>query len=310
MASDKEQFHYSPDVARAIRARLPIVALESNLITHELPRPKNLELAREMELALREEGVTPATVAFLDGQLRIGLIDLELERLANDKSTYKVDPRNFATVITNMANGGTTVAGTMFACKQAPIKVFATGGIGGVHRENQFNISADLLALASIPMIVVCAGAKAIPDLPTTLEYLETLSVPVIGYGVDDFPSFYSRESGIGVTEKLETPQEVVAFAKAHWESGSSSAVLVANPVPKADAIPKSEMETYIVQANKEAHAKGIHGKELTAFLLQCIMELTEGKSMRAHLSLLLNNARLGAQIAQVLRVSDRARFI
>jgi pseudouridine-5'-phosphate glycosidase len=263
-----------------------------------------------MERAVREEGTTPATIGFLDGQLHIGLNDAELERLANEKAPYKVGPRDFATVITNGACGGTTVAGTMFACKHANIKVFATGGIGGVHRESQFDISADLQALATIPMIVVCAGAKAILDLPATLEYLETMSVPVIGYGTDDFPAFYSRDSGLHVTEKLDNPQDVIEFAKTHWETGLQSAILVANPVPEKDAIPSSEMEPHIEKAIKEAKEKEKHGQEVTPFLLDRINELTKGRSMRANLSLLLNNACLAAQVARALRQSERRKFV
>jgi pseudouridine-5'-phosphate glycosidase len=262
-----------------------------------------------MERGVREEGPTPATVGFLDGRLHIGLSETELDRLANEKEVYKVGPRDFATVISQRASGGTTVAGTMLACKHVNIKVFATGGIGGVHRESSFDISADLQALGTIPMIVVCAGAKAILDLPATLEYLETMSVPVVGYETDEFPAFYSRESGLDVSVKLDTPQEVVDFAKAHWNTGLQSAVLVANPIPSADAIPKSEMEPIIEKASKKAQEKQIHGKELTPFLLQRISELTKGKSMAANLSLLLNNARLAAQLAHALRVAEKQRL-
>src|SRR5215207_10542905 len=251
----------------------PVVALESTVLTHGLPRPQNLQLARDMEQAVRENGAMPATIAFLDGCLHIGLTEAQLERLANEEDVHKVGPRDYATMMVNGASGGTTVAGTMLACKHANIKVFATGGIGGVHRDAPFDISADLQALATIPMIVVCAGAKAILDLPATLEYLETMSVPVVGYGTDDFPAFYSRESGLDVSVKLEAPQDIVDFAKAHWSAGLLSAVLVANPVPLTDAISSSEMEPFIEQANKEALAKGIHGKELTPFLLQRINE-------------------------------------
>ena len=186
----------SNEIKRAMNISLPIVALESTVLTHGLPRPQNLQLAYDMERAVREQGATPATIGFLDGYLHVGLSESELERLANEKDAYKVGPRDFATVITQEACGGTTVAGTMFACKQVNIKVFATGGIGGVHRETSSDVSADLQALGTIPMIVVCAGAKAILDLPATLEYLETMSVPVIGYGTNEFPAFYSRESG------------------------------------------------------------------------------------------------------------------
>ena len=308
MRHSEQSLLHSRDVERAHTIHLPIVALESTVLTHGLPRPQNLELARNMELTVRENGATPATIAFLDGLLHIGLTDSELERLAIEKDVYKVGPRDFARVMMGGACGGTTVAGTMLACKHAGLKVFATGGIGGVHRDAPFDISADLQALATIPMIVICAGAKAILDLPATLEYLETMSVPVVGYGTDDFPAFYSLKSGLSVSVNLETPQEIVDFAKAHWSAGLQSAVLVANPIPSADGIPKAEMEPYIEKANREAREKEIRGKDLTPFLLKRITELTKGKSMQANLSLLLNNARLAAQIAVALRTTERRR--
>ena len=301
-------FTKSIDVTNAVVSSSPLVALESTVITHGLPRPQNLQLARDMERAVRDEGATPATIAFLDGQLHVGLSNAELERLANEEDAIKVGPRDFANVILNGGNGGTTVAGTMLACKHANIKVFATGGIGGVHRESSFDISADLQALATIPMIVVCAGAKAILDLPATLEYLETMGVPVVGHGTNEFPAFYSRESGLDVSVMLDTPQEIVDFAKAHWNAGLQSAVLVTNPVPMAEAISKSEMEPWIEKASQEAVEKGIHGKEVTPFLLGRLNELSKGKSMRANLSLLLNNARLAAQIARAWRTSERRK--
>ena len=291
----------SKELTDAVSNGLPIVALESTVLTHGLPRPQNLKLARDMEAAVYEAGAAPATIAFFEGQLHIGLSEQELENLANEDNVLKVGPRDYATAITKERYGGTTVAGTMLACKHADIKVFATGGIGGVHRESTFDISADLQALASIPLIVVCAGAKAILDLPATLEYLETTSVPVVGYRTDEFPAFYSRESGLDVSVRLDSPEEIVKFAKAHWDAGLQSAVLVANPVPETEAISKSEMEPFIEQANREAHEQGIHGKEVTPFLLQRINELTKGKSMQANLALLLNNARLAAQIAKPL---------
>lgn len=295
----------SHEIRDGNRSGKPIVALESTVLTHGLPRPQNLQLARDMELAVRENGAQPATVAFLDGNLHIGLSDSELERLANEDNVLKVGPRDYATVKVKKACGGTTVAGTMLACRHAGIQVFATGGIGGVHRDAPFDISADLQALATIPMIVVCAGAKAILDLPATLEYLETMSVPVVGFGTDEFPAFYARESGLDVSVRLDTPQEVVDFAKAHWSTGLQSAVLVANPIPLAEAIPSSEMEPFIAQANREAHEQGIHGKGLTPFLLQRINELTNGKSMQSNLGLLLNNARLAARIAVALSTTQ-----
>src|SRR5512142_1575768 len=207
----------SSEIKRAMNLSLTVIALESTVLTHGLPRPQNLQLAYDMERAVREQGATPATVGFLDGYLHIGLTEGELDRLANEKEAYKVGPRDFATVIIQEACGGTTVAGTMFACKQANIKVFATGGIGGVHRESSFDVSADLQTLGTIPMVVVCAGAKAILDLPATLEYLETMSVPVIGYGTHEFPAFYSRESGLRVGLRLDSPAEIAEFAEAHW---------------------------------------------------------------------------------------------
>jgi pseudouridine-5'-phosphate glycosidase len=308
MASFEDILVKSSEVKRAMNISLPMVALESTVLTHGLPRPQNLQLAHDMEHTVREQGATPATIGFLDGVLHIGLNESELDRLANEKQAYKVGPRDFATVITQQACGGTTVAGTMFACKQANLRIFATGGIGGVHRESSADISADLQALASIPMIVVCAGAKAILDLPATLEYLETMSVPVIGYGTDEFPAFYSRESGLGVSLRLDDPNAVVEFAKTHWKAGLLSAVLVANPVPKTNAISRAEMEPIIERASNEAREKKIHGKELTPFLLQRISELTRGASMKTNLSLLLNNARLAAQIAKAFRSIERRR--
>ena len=310
---DQRNIHYSIETREGLKTNKPIVALESTVLTHGLPRPQNLQLARNMEQAVREGGAIPATIGFLDGKLHAGLNDKELERLANEDNIYKVSPRDFATVIARKACGGTTVAGTMLACKHANIKVFATGGIGGVHRGTHhtmpFDISADLQALASIPMIVVCAGAKAILDLPATLEYLETLSVPVIGFGTDEFPAFYSRESGLDVSVRLDSPLEIAEFVRSHWDAGLQSAVLVANPVPEAEAISKSEMEPYIEQANHEAHVQGIHGKVVTPFLLSRINELTKGKSMRANLALLLNNARLATQIVVAMHRSQKLRM-
>ena len=306
---DQPTINYSTDIRDGMKLRKPIVALESTVLTHGLPRPQNLQLARDMERTVREAGAIPATIGFLDGKLHVGMDEAELERLANEENVYKVGPRDFATVIAKKACGGTTVAGTMLAGKGANIKVFATGGIGGVHRDGPFDISADLQALAVIPMIVVCAGAKAILNLPATLEYLETMSVPVIGFGTEEFPAFYSRESGLDVSVRLDTQQEIVQFAHAHWNSGLKSAILVTNPVPEAEAISKMEMEPYIEQANREAHAQGIHGQAITPFLLSRINELTQGKSMRANLSLLLNNARLAAGISNALYASKKVQM-
>jgi pseudouridine-5'-phosphate glycosidase len=299
-------FQLTPEITRALNMGAPIVALESTVITHGLPHPQNLQLARDMEKQVRDNGATPATVALLDGKIRIGLTDQELVRLSESESTLKVSHRDFATAIVKKVDGGTTVAGTMYAANMAGIKVFATGGIGGVHKESAFDISTDLRSLAEIPTIVVCAGAKAILDLPATLEYLETMGVPVIGYKTDEFPAFYSRESGLGVSARLDSPEEIADFAKAHWNLGMKGGILVTNPIPEKDAIPASKIEPMIAKASAEAIEQGIHGQKLTPFLLGRISELTKGKSLKANLALLLNNARLAAEIAKEMNTKKK----
>lgn len=301
----------SHEVSRALSLHLPLVALESTVVTHGLPRPQNLSLARDMEAAVREEGAIPATIGVLKGKLNIGMNEADLDVLASDPKARKISQRDFAIAAVNEENGGTTVAGTMFAAHKAGIKVFATGGIGGVHREAAFDVSTDLQALASFPMIVVCAGAKAILDLPATLEYLETMSVPVVGYQTEAFPAFYSRNSGLKVNVKLDTPDEIVKLARTHHEElGMRSAILVTQPVPAGEEIPKDEMDYYIVQASQEATKKGKHGQELTPFLLQRLSELTNGRSVRTNIALLLNNAHLAAQIAKSMAMLQRRRAI
>lgn len=306
---DALELHYTAEVKGAQAAFSPVVALESTVITHGLPHPHNLSLARDMESAVRAEGAIPATIALFHGQVRVGLSAPEVEQLAQAQA-LKVSRRDFATAIVKKLHGGTTVAGTMFVARKAGIDVFATGGIGGVHRESAFDISTDLQALADTPMVVVCAGAKAILDLPATLEYLETMSVPVVGFQTDEFPAFYSRESGLRVSARFDSPEEIAAFAQAHWGAGLTSAILVTNPVPEADAIPKAEMDPFITQASAEAVQQGIHGQRVTPFLLQRINELTAGRSMRANLALLLNNARLAARIARALTSRRHTRAI
>ncbi|MCS7010717.1 MAG: pseudouridine-5'-phosphate glycosidase [Anaerolineales bacterium] len=289
---------------------LPRVALESTVITHGLPRPHNLDLARQLEDIVHEHGAQPATIAVLDGQIRIGLNEAELERLANEPNVRKISRRDFATAILKRESGGTTVAGTMFAAHRAGIRVFATGGIGGVHEVETLDISADLQALADTPMIVVCAGAKAILDLPATLEYLETMSVPVIGYQTDEFPAFYSRYSGLPINARLDTPEEVARFAHTHWELGLKSAVLVCQPLSPEEEIPADKINRYIEQARREAKERDIHGQPLTPFLLARLAELTGGESLRANLALLRNNARLAAQIAIALHNQTSQKVI
>lgn len=303
-------FINSHEIKHALDLALPIVALESTVVTHGLPRPQNLSLALDMESSVREEGAVPATIGVLKGKVCIGMSEADLDILANDPRPRKISQRDFAIAAIKAENGGATVAGTMFAAHHAGIKVLATGGIGGVHRESPFDISTDLQALASIPMIVVCAGAKSILNLRATLEYLETMAVPVVGYRTGSFPAFYSRESGLELSVDLGTPDEIVELAQAHWKMGMRSAILVTNPVPAGDAIPKSEMDAFILQASQEAIEKEKRGQELTPFLLQRINELTGGRSLRTNLSLLLNNARLGAQIAKSMALIQRRKNI
>jgi pseudouridine-5'-phosphate glycosidase len=302
-------FTLSHEINRALNLSLPIVALESTVVTHGLPRPQNLSLAHDMETTVRDEGAVPATIGVLKGKVRVGMSEAELDELANGPNPRKVSLRDFATAAIKAENGGTTVAGTMFAAHQAGINVFATGGIGGVHKESAFDISTDLQALASIKMIVVCAGAKAILDLPATLEYLETMAVPLVGYQTDAFPAFYSRDSGLKTSVKLDTAEEIVKLAQAHWDMGLRSAILVTQPVPSGDEIPKPEMDGYILQASQEAIQKGKRGQSWP-FLLQRIGELTDGRSTRTNLALLLNNARLAAQIARTMAMMLRQKNI
>jgi pseudouridine-5'-phosphate glycosidase len=263
-----------------------------------------------MERAVRENGATPATIAILDGKVHVGLTDVELVRLTNEDHVRKISRRDFATAIVKKECGGTTVAGTMFAAQRAGIRVFATGGIGGVHEVETLDISTDLQALSDTPMIVVCAGAKAILDLAATLEYLETMAVPVIGYGTDEFPAFYSRQSGLPVSARLDSPQEIVELAKAHWEIGMKSAVLVCQPLSLEEELPREKVDEAIQQARSQAREQGIHGQPLTPFLLARMAELTGGESLRANLALLLKNAKLAAQIAVALNLTEKQKTL
>ena len=296
-----QNLHIAPQVKQALAQGAPVAALESALITHGFAPPANMEIASRMEAAVRAEGALPATVAVLDGEPRVGLSGEQLTALASDRAARKVSLRDLPIVAAQGANGGTTVAATMYLAHRAGIRVFATGGIGGVHRGHPEDVSADLIALASIPIVVVCAGAKAILDLPRTLEYLETHGVPVVGYGADEFPAFYSRRSGLRVDAQVETPEEVARIAQARTELGLSTALLVCVPVPEADELPSAEAETAIARAVEEAESAGISGKELTPFLLARLVELTGGRARRANEALLLNNARVAARIAGAL---------
>jgi pseudouridine-5'-phosphate glycosidase len=296
-----QEIQVASKVRQALAERTPVVALESALVTHGFAHPANLDIAQRMQMAVHEERAVPATVAVIAGKPRVGLSDEELARLAADRAARKVSLRDLPIVISQDANGGTTVAATMYLAHRAGINVFATGGIGGVHRGHPEDVSADLLALASIPIIVVCAGAKAILDLPRTLEYLETRGVPVVGYGTDEFPAFYSRRSGLSVDARVDTPVKVAHVVRA-WEGLSlSTALLVCVPVPESTELPSSEAEAAIAQAVEEAEAAGVSGKALTPFLLARLVELTGGRSRHANEALLLNNARVAARIARAL---------
>lgn len=288
-----------PEVRQALADGTPVVALESTVITHGLPYPQNCMVAQEMEDEIRGLGAIPATIAVLDGRLRVGVEAGELDRLGQAVGMHKISVRDVAPALALGWSGGTTVAGTMLAAHLAGIHVFATGGIGGVHRQPHYDISADLPQLAKTPVLVVCAGAKAILDLDVTLEYLETFSVPVVGFQTDEFPGFYTRSSGLKVSVRADTPEEAAAIARAHWGLGLTSAVLVANPPPEESALNSAVVESAIQQALAEAEAKQIRGQPVTPFLLKRVTELTGGESLRANLALLLNNARLGAQIAR-----------
>jgi len=291
----------NPEVAKALAENAPVVALESALITHGLPRPLNLEVARELEAVVREEGATPATVAILDGVPHIGLSPAQLEALAQVSDPAKVSLRDLPAVVAQKRTGGTTVAATMHLAHRAGVRVFATGGIGGVHRGHPEDVSADLFALASIPIVVVCAGAKAILDLDRTLETLETLGVPVVGYGTDAFPAFTSRSSGLPVPLRADTPAEVAAMARARDALGVRAAILVTVPIPEEAAIPWEEAQAEIDAAVAEAEARGIGGRDLTPFLLSRLAERTQGRTLAANRALLVNNARTAARIATSL---------
>lgn len=300
-------YRYSPEITQAIKQKAPLVALESTVLTHGLPYPENLELGQNMEAEVRQNGAFPATIAVIQGKIQIGLQSEQFDYLVQAQNVRKISRRDFATAIAKGEDGGTTVAGTLIAAHAAGIRVFATGGIGGVHRQPPFDISADLPELSKRPVVVVCAGAKAILDLPATLEYLETLGVPVVGYQTDEFPAFYSRESGLPVSVRCDTPEEIAKLAEPHWNLGLLSAILVVVPPPRDVALSAQDAENAIEQALHEAEEKNIRGQEVTPFLLGKVSELTGKKSLEANLALLLNNARLAAQIAVAL--SKRYHF-
>ena len=293
----------SVEVAKAQAEGTPIVALESTIITHGMPYPQNLEVARQVEADVRAAGAIPATMAVLNGTLRAGLDNAELEALAKAKGVAKLSRADMAACIATGGTGATTVAATMIAARLAGIHVFATGGIGGVHKgaELSFDISADLMELAQTPVTVVAAGAKAILDIPKTLEVLETQGVPVIAYGQDDIPAFWSRESGLPAPLRMDDPAQIAAAHRLRVKMGVPGGQLIVNPIPKDAEISAEVLAPIIARAQADADAFGIAGKSVTPYLLQRIFELTEGKSLEANIALVRNNAKLAAGIAQHL---------
>jgi pseudouridine-5'-phosphate glycosidase len=288
----------APEVYQALRSGQPVVALESTVISHGLPRPINLETARRCEAVIREEGAVPATVGVIKGRIVVGLNNAELETLALSEGVRKVSRRDFAIAIARREHGATTVAGTMIAAHMAGIRLFATGGIGGVHRGDAGDISADLPELARTPVAVVCAGAKSILDLPRTLEWLETAGVPVIGYQTDTFPAFYSASSGLPVDARVDTPAEAASILHLQWSLGFESGMLLTVPPPEDLALSPHEMEAAVEQALLVAEKKGVRGKAITPFVLARVSELTAGRSLTINTALLERNARVAAQVA------------
>ena len=296
----------SSEVEHALSTATPIVALESTIITHGMPFPANAEMAAKVETIIRSEGAVPATIAVIDGRLKIGLDPDELTDLAKVKGAMKLSRADLAFAVAQARTGGTTVAATMLAAALVGIKVFATGGIGGVHRgaEETFDISADLEEFALSPVIVVSAGAKAILDLEKTLEVLETKGVPVVTYGQDRLPAFWSASSPLMSPLRLDTPQDIAAFQKSRDALGLSGGILIANPIPQEFDIPFTEMAVFITKALESASNNGVKGKAVTPFLLSKILDLTQGRSLVANIALVENNARLAARIAKAMQIS------
>jgi len=296
----KQYIDINPEVLEALNTRKAIVALESTIISHGMPYPQNVETANKVESIVREHGAIPATIAILDGKIKIGLSAQELEIVATSKDVIKVSRRDLPIVLARKMNGATTVASTMIAAELAGIKVFVTGGIGGVHRDGQytFDISADLIELANTNVAVVCAGAKSILDLGLTLEYLETHGVPVIGYETDELPAFYTRKSGFKLLHRADTPAELAHILKAKWDLFLKGGVVIANPIPEAYAMDYEYITESIERALIKARNKGISGKDTTPLLLAEIKEITGGKSLESNIQLVFNNAKLGAKIA------------
>ncbi len=296
-------FEFGEEVASALAARRPVVALETTVVTHGLPHPDGVNAALALEREVRTAGAVPATIGVLGGQVRVGLSREQLETLATTPGVTKLNLSNFAAVLASGEAGSTTVAATMFAAHRAGIEVFATGGIGGVHRgaSETDDVSADLTALSRLPVAVVCAGAKAILDLPRTLERLETLGVPVLGYRTDRFPAFWRRDSGLGLDRRFEDTASLAAAVRAHFTLGFGTGVVVANPIPEADELPRELYERSLAGALAAAKESGVRGRDVTPFLLEHLRGSTGGGSVKANLSLLEHNARVAAALAGAL---------
>ncbi len=301
------ELQISDEIAEALLQKYPIVALESTLITHGLPYPTNVETALAMEAAIRETGSIPATIAILRGKITVGISHDEVERLAAlpSGSVRKCSRRDFAIAVGLREDAATTVAGTMIVAHKAGIRVFSTGGIGGVHRGHPFDVSADLIELGRTPVAVVCSGAKSILDLPLTLEVLETQGVPVIGLNTNTLPAFYSRSSGLPLDVCVESPEKVAQIIAAAHRLEMTHGILITVPVPEGEELSAEMAEIAIDQATREAENQNVHGKALTPFVLGRVAEITEGESRRANVALLVNNARVGGQIAQALQTFD-----
>ncbi|HLL71179.1 MAG TPA: pseudouridine-5'-phosphate glycosidase [Pyrinomonadaceae bacterium] len=295
-------FKFSDEVETAIGSGQPIVALESTVIAHGLPRPSNLETARRLEQIVRAEGATPATIAILDGKFCVGLNSAQLEHIATSRDVHKISRRDLPIAAARNWDGATTVASTIWIAERAGIKVFATGGIGGVHRGALPDVSADLPELAGTRLVVVCSGAKIVLDLPATREWLETYGITVVGYGCDELPAFYTRTSGLPVDVRVDTPYEAAAIARAQFELEKDGALLVCVPVPAASEVPPDVLRETLEAALAEAERAQINGRELTPFLLSRMSERSGGATLRANIALLENNARVAAQIAQFVR--------
>jgi len=304
MNIDRKRFlDFKEEVREALAENRPVVALESTIIAHGMPYPENLEVAREVENIIRECGVVPATIAIIKGKIKIGLNREEMELLATSEKVIKASRRDLSIVIAKKLTASTTVSATMVVAHLAGIKVFVTGGIGGAHRgaEKTFDVSADLQELGRTPVAVVCGGAKAILDLSLTLEYLETMGVPVIGFKTNELPAFYYRESGLIVDYTVNDEVEAAEVIRTKWDLGLKSGIVIANPIPEESALSRTYVNRIINKAILEAANKGIKGKKLTPFLLSRINELSEGKSLKANIELIKNNARVGAKIARAL---------